>query len=117
MRGDDTIGKPRRYGVVRATDAPLDKPRRTDATARFFVGKITHPENARLSDLSPRELAVLLPVLVFVVWIGISPGTFLSLSSSKAKEIVVTLESTVKRSLMLTGDARTGAAPAPLRRQ
>jgi NADH-quinone oxidoreductase subunit M len=84
---------------------------------RVIFGKITHPENARLADLSTRELAVLLPVLVFVVWIGISPGTFLSLSSSKAKEIVVTLESTLKRSLMLTGETRTAPPPAPLRTQ
>ncbi len=33
--------------------------------------------NDALSDLNPRELAVLLPILLFIVWIGVYPNTFL----------------------------------------
>ena len=34
--------------------------------------------NDSLSDLNPRELAVLLPILLFIVWIGVYPNTFLA---------------------------------------
>jgi NADH-quinone oxidoreductase subunit M len=69
---------------------------------RVVYGRVTHPANEHLTDLSLRELAVLVPVLVFVVWIGVYPGTFLRLSSAKAKAIVSTMESTLKQSFALS---------------
>ena len=33
--------------------------------------------NASLPDLKPREIVVLLPILLFIVWIGVHPNTFL----------------------------------------
>lgn len=33
--------------------------------------------NEALPDLNPRELTVLLPILLFIVWIGVHPNTFL----------------------------------------
>jgi NADH-quinone oxidoreductase subunit M len=44
---------------------------------RVMMGKITNPENEKLEDLSARELAVMVPLLVFVFWIGFYPNTFL----------------------------------------
>jgi len=43
---------------------------------RVMLGEVTVPANLRLSDLSVREWVVLLPVLVFIVWIGVHPLTF-----------------------------------------
>jgi len=43
---------------------------------RVVFGEITREENRRLRDLSAREWAVLLPVLVFIVWIGVYPAAF-----------------------------------------
>jgi NADH-quinone oxidoreductase subunit M len=37
---------------------------------------VTHAENARLTDLTAREWAVLVPVLLFIVWIGVYPAAF-----------------------------------------
>ena len=44
---------------------------------RMIFGKITNEENRSLPDVNWRELAYLLPILVFVVWIGVYPMTFL----------------------------------------
>ena len=44
---------------------------------RVVFGKITKPENEKLIDLTGREWAYLLPMLVFVFWIGLYPKTFL----------------------------------------
>ena len=43
---------------------------------RVMMGKITKPENEELEDLNAREIAVMVPLLVFVFWIGVYPNTF-----------------------------------------
>jgi len=44
---------------------------------RVMFGEVKNPANAGLSDLNWREKAVLVPLVVFVFWIGIYPNTFL----------------------------------------
>jgi NADH-quinone oxidoreductase subunit M len=44
---------------------------------RVMYGEITHEENRHLRDLSGREIALLVPVVLLIVWIGIYPRTFL----------------------------------------
>ena len=43
---------------------------------RVMFGKLENPANQVLKDLSLREIAVMLPLLVFVFWIGVYPSTF-----------------------------------------
>jgi NADH-quinone oxidoreductase subunit M len=43
---------------------------------RVFFGAVRHEENRRLLDLSFREWAVLVPVIIVIVWIGVYPVTF-----------------------------------------
>jgi NADH-quinone oxidoreductase subunit M len=40
-------------------------------------GPITKEENRELRDLSLREIAALVPLCVFMLWIGVAPETFL----------------------------------------
>ena len=44
---------------------------------RVMFGKLDNPKNQVLKDLNLRELCVILPLLVFVFWIGVYPNTFL----------------------------------------
>jgi len=44
---------------------------------RVMYGEITHEANRHLRDLSGREIALLVPVVVLMFWIGIYPRTFL----------------------------------------
>jgi NADH-quinone oxidoreductase subunit M len=44
---------------------------------RVMYGEITHEENRHLRDLSGREIALLVPVVLLILWIGIYPRTFL----------------------------------------
>ncbi|TAK60185.1 MAG: Fe-S-binding domain-containing protein, partial [Bacteroidetes bacterium] len=55
---------------------------------RVAFGKITNSHNEGLTDLSWRELATLVPVLVFIVWIGVYPSTFLKQSASATKHVI-----------------------------
>ena len=47
-----------------------------------------------LKDLSKREIAALVPIVFFVVWIGVYPGTFLSKSAEVAKRTVQLIDAT-----------------------
>lgn len=44
---------------------------------RMMLGKVDNPANQGLRDLSRRETAILLPIVVLIVWMGVAPGTFL----------------------------------------
>jgi len=55
---------------------------------RVIFGKLSNPANAGLRDLSFREIGLLVPLIVMIIWIGVYPATFLNLTSSKAKQIV-----------------------------
>ena len=60
---------------------------------RVVFGSVTNPANQSLRDLSAREIAVLVPVLLFIVWIGVYPGTFLKKSVIATKGIVYVVQS------------------------
>jgi NADH-quinone oxidoreductase subunit M len=45
---------------------------------RVMFGPVTNPKNEKLLDMNGREVAMFLPLLLFIVWIGVYPGTFLS---------------------------------------
>jgi len=44
---------------------------------RIMFGPCDKPENQKLQDLKPREILYLTAILVFIVWIGVYPRTFL----------------------------------------
>ena len=48
--------------------------------------------NASLPDLKPREIAVLLPILLFIVWIGVFPNTFMAPMQKSIGEVVVKVQ-------------------------
>lgn len=45
---------------------------------RVFFGTITKPENETIKDLNRRELAILIPLVILIIWIGVYPKPFLS---------------------------------------
>ncbi|HEV8629168.1 MAG TPA: NADH-quinone oxidoreductase subunit M, partial [Thermoanaerobaculia bacterium] len=60
---------------------------------RVVFGEITHEENRRLVDLSPREWALLAPVLVFIVWIGVYPTAFTGKTEATIAALLAQVES------------------------
>jgi len=47
------------------------------AIQRILFNKLDNPENEKMADLSPREIAVLAPLLACIVWIGVYPAPIL----------------------------------------
>ena len=44
---------------------------------RVMYGDVTHEVNRQLSDMNGREIALMIPIVVLMFWIGIYPNTFL----------------------------------------
>jgi NADH-quinone oxidoreductase subunit M len=59
---------------------------------RVMFGKITNPSNESLLDLSKREITVLVPIIIFIVWIGVYPSTFLNKSAASTKQLIEKIE-------------------------
>ncbi len=55
---------------------------------RVFFGNVEKSENLKLADLRIHEIAVLAAMVLFVVWIGVHPNTFLSKSEPAVKALV-----------------------------
>ncbi len=66
---------------------------------RVMFGEVTNPKNVGLKDLCAREVWVLMPILVFVVWIGVYPNTFLKPMEPSVKNFIQHVEK--KRALVL----------------
>ncbi len=66
------------YAVLAATGVILAAVYMLWMFQRVMFGKLDKPENQSLKDLNLREVIVLLPILLFIVWIGVYPKPFLS---------------------------------------
>ena len=58
------------------------------ALQRVIYNPLDKPENQGLADLSPRELAVLLPLVACIVWIGVYPTPFLRRMEPSAQRFI-----------------------------
>ncbi len=65
------------YAAVAATGVVLSAIYLLWMYQRVMNGPLTRDENKSLKDLSPREIALLVALVVFIVWIGVYPRTFL----------------------------------------
>jgi NADH-quinone oxidoreductase subunit M len=63
---------------------------------RVFFGKVTNPKLDGLKDMNAREIFVLVPIFIFIVWIGIYPGTFLKVSDRSTAKVVKQMYNPVK---------------------
>jgi NADH-quinone oxidoreductase subunit M len=55
---------------------------------RVFFGKVENPKNAKLLDLSPRELATFLPLIAMALWIGLYPKPFFAILDQPVTALV-----------------------------
>jgi len=67
------------------------------ALKRVIYGPLETEENRRLTDLTGREYAVLVPLLVLIVWLGLFPGPVLRRLEPAAKDYVATVQQRLDR--------------------
>jgi NADH-quinone oxidoreductase subunit M len=54
---------------------------------RVLFGDITNPENAKLKDLNSRELGLLVPLMLLMLFMGVYPRVFLDRSQASVAAI------------------------------
>ncbi len=54
---------------------------------RVVFGKVSNPENARLRDLNTRELGLLVPLLLLMLFMGVYPQVFLDRSKASVQAV------------------------------
>ncbi len=62
------------------------------ALQRVIYNALDKKENEKLLDLTPRELAVLLPLLACIVWLGVYPKPFLERMEPAAQRFISTVK-------------------------
>ena len=58
------------------------------ALQRVLFNPLDKHENEKLTDLTPRELAVLIPLLACILWIGVYPKPFLTRMEPAARQLI-----------------------------
>jgi len=59
---------------------------------RVMFGEVTNEKNKDLKDLSCREIAIFVPLLLFIIWIGVYPNTFLDKTKASTENFVAMME-------------------------
>ncbi|MDT5296543.1 MAG: NADH-quinone oxidoreductase subunit [Acidobacteriota bacterium] len=54
---------------------------------RVLFGRVTKPENRRLADLSWREIGLLTPLLLLMLYMGVHPNPFLARSRASIEQV------------------------------
>ncbi|MCX5847394.1 MAG: NADH-quinone oxidoreductase subunit M [Deltaproteobacteria bacterium] len=73
---------------------------------RVMYGEVTNPKNQVLKDLSKREWAVLLPVLLFIFWIGLYPTPFLRTTEASVNNLLQQIDK--KYTLVVNAEKQGG---------
>jgi len=77
---------------------------------RVVFGQVTNDKNKDLKDLSWREIAIFAPLILFIVWIGVYPSTFLDKTKASTENFVAMMEKAkstqVSQSHVFKGEAQ-----------
>ena len=59
---------------------------------KMFMGPVDKEENRTLKDLNLREIITLVPLLIFIFWIGLYPKPFFSLMAPAVDKLVAAIQ-------------------------
>jgi len=77
-----------RAAIVAATGVIVAAMYLLPALQRVIYNPLDKPENEKLADLTPREIAVLVPMLACIVWIGVYPAPILRRMEPAARQLI-----------------------------
>ncbi len=98
------------YGTIAATGVIFSACYMLWMFQRVVWGEITNDKNRDLKDLSLREIAIFVPLLLFIFWIGVYPGTFLNKTRATTENFIAMMEKAkatqVTQSQVFKGEAQ-----------
>lgn len=83
------------YAVFAATGVILAAVYMLWMFQRVMFGEVTNPKNENLADMTKREVAVLLPVVILIIWIGVYPKPFLKPMEATVNGLIQRIEERV----------------------
>jgi NADH-quinone oxidoreductase subunit M len=76
------------------------------STQRVFFNRMTNPLNEGISDLNLRELAVVVPLIIAMLWIGLYPGPLLKRTEGAARAYLQMVQPALPPSTLLPPGGR-----------
>lgn len=76
------------YAILAATGVILAAVYMLWMFQRVMFGPLTNEENKKLLDLNPREIGLLVPLMILMFWIGIRPVEFTKYSEQQVIELI-----------------------------
>src|SRR5689334_1877062 len=73
---------------------------------RVLFGEVTNPENARLTDLNSREIGLILPLMLLMLFMGVYPRVFLDRSGPSVAAIRARVNATPASGTFTTAEAQ-----------
>ncbi|RPI68114.1 MAG: NADH-quinone oxidoreductase subunit M [Ignavibacteriales bacterium] len=55
---------------------------------RVVFGEVKNQKLTTLTDMNAREIFIMIPIIIFIVWIGIYPSTFLNISDKSTAKVI-----------------------------
>ena len=80
---------------------------------RVFFGSVTNPKNEKLHDLTPREIATFVPLIIMALWIGIYPKPFFEILEQPSIQLARTVREGARTSNVLASTPANVPANAP----
>ncbi|OQY77089.1 MAG: Fe-S-binding domain-containing protein [Ignavibacteriales bacterium UTCHB1] len=71
---------------------------------RIMLGPLDKEENKNIKDINKTELVTLIPLVIFIVWIGVQPNTFLKVTEKSVEQIIVNIKTVTPKFNHLIGD-------------
>jgi NADH-quinone oxidoreductase subunit M len=80
---------------------------------RVFFGTVTNPKNEKLHDLTPREIATFVPLIIMALWIGLYPKPFFQILEQPSIQLARTVREGARTSNVVASTPANAPANAP----
>ncbi|MDQ3280334.1 MAG: NADH-quinone oxidoreductase subunit M [Acidobacteriota bacterium] len=81
---------------------------------KVFWGPVTNEENRNVPEIAWNEIAALVPIIFFMVWIGVHPNTFLKKMEPSVKHLLVTMNGGNESRTPVVADKSVARSPLPV---